>query len=179
MDNSQTQMNIGAMVALIVGVSIAVLTLIFVGVLGGQVYQNTEADIEGLVVTVANDTFVALNTSNVSLANNDIVPGTLTVTNVTGDNLLLANFTIDYVDGQVFLLTDNLNGTTMHAAYQHGDYVARDYIKNSIISGFRALNTTGSYMPIVVLAIIIFVVLSIVMGLGAIGGVSKSYSGAL
>jgi hypothetical protein len=101
--------NIGAIVFMIVGVGIATLVLIFVGVLGGQVYQQVEADIDAI-----------------------------------------SNSTI------------------------------QGYVKNAIISGFRALNTTGSYLPIVVLAVIIFVVLSIVMGLGAFGGMGGNrYGGAL
>lgn len=101
--------NVGAIVFLIVGVGIATLVLIFVGVLGGQVYQQVEADIDA-------------------------------ITNTT----------------------------------------IKNYIKDSIISGFKALDTTGSYLPIVVLAVIIFVVLSIVMGLGAFGGYGgQRYGGAL
>jgi hypothetical protein len=101
--------NVGAIVFLIVGVGIATLVLIFVGVLGGQVYQQVEADIDA----ITNDTI-------------------------------------------------------------------KNHIKDSIIAGFKALDTTGTYLPIVVLAVIIFVVLSIVMGLGAFGGMGgQRYSGAL
>lgn len=102
--------NVGAIVFLIVGVGIATLVLIFVGVLGGQVYQQVETDIN------------AINNSTI-----------------------------------------------------------QTYIRDAIISGFRALYTTGNYLPIVVLAVIIFVVLSIVMGLGAFGGMGAGarYGGAL
>ena len=103
--------NIGAMVFLIVGVGIATLVLIFVGVLGGQVYQQVESDIDA-------------------------------ITNTT----------------------------------------IKNHVKNSIIAGFEALETTGNYLPIIVLAVIIFIVLSIVMGLGAFGGMGgggANYGGAL
>lgn len=100
--------NVGAIVFLIVGVGIATLVLIFVGVLGGQVYQQVEPDIDA-------------------------------ITNTT----------------------------------------IKESIKTSVISGFEALETTGSYLPIVVLAVIIFIVLSIVMGLGAFGGGYQSYGSAL
>jgi ABC-type multidrug transport system fused ATPase/permease subunit len=102
--------NVGAIVFMIVGVGIAVLVLIFVGVLSGQVYQQVETEI------------------------------------------------------------DAINNTTISG-----------HIKESIISGFEALETTGNYLPIVVLAVIIFVVLSIVMGLGSFGtGFSGNrYGGAL
>jgi hypothetical protein len=100
--------NVGAIIFLIVGVGIATLVLIFVGVLGGQVFQQTEGDLDAI-----------------------------------------SNSTI------------------------------KNYVKNAILKGFQALNTTGSYLPIVVLAVIIFVVLSIVMGLGAFGSPGRSYGGAL
>jgi len=85
----------GAVILLIMGVGIATLVLIFVGVLGGQVYSQVEPDI-----TAINDTTI------------------------------------------------------------------QGYVKDSITSGFKALKTTGNYLPIVVLAVIIFVVLGLVMGLG-------------
>jgi hypothetical protein len=107
--DGQVTDNVGAIVFLIVGVGIATLVLIFVGVLGGQVYQQVEADIDAI--------------------NNSTIQG---------------------------------------------------HIKDSIVSGFKALDTTGTYLPIVVLAVIIFVVLSIVMGLGAFGTAGgQRYSGAL
>lgn len=39
-------------------------------------------------------------------------------------------------------------------------------VQNSIKSSFEALETTGNYMPIIVLAVIIFIVLALVTGLG-------------
>lgn len=43
-------------------------------------------------------------------------------------------------------------------------------IKDSILSGFTALQQTGSYLPIVVLAVIIFIVLTLVLGFTQFGG---------
>lgn len=42
-------------------------------------------------------------------------------------------------------------------------------VKNSIGSGFEALEQTGDYMPIIVLAVIISVVLALVLGFTAFG----------
>ena len=99
--------NTGVMVGLIVGVSVATLVLIFMGVLGGQVYQQTESDINAI------------------------------------------------------------NDTTI-----------KQYVKDSITSGFKAQKLTGNYLPIIVLAVVIFVVLGLVTGLG--GGASYGgYEGAL
>lgn len=90
---------VGAIIALITGVGVSVLVLIFVGVLGGQTYELTEDKI------------------------------------------------------------DDITNTTI-----------QDHVKNSIVSGFSALETTGDYLPIIVLAVVIAVVLALVLGFTAIGG---------
>lgn len=85
-------------VALIVGMGVAVLLLIFVGALGGQTYNLVEPDI------------------------------------------------------------DNISDADIKAS-----------IKAGIKSSFSALEQTGGYLPIVALAVIIFLVLGLVLGFGAIG----------
>jgi hypothetical protein len=93
------------------GVGMATLVLIFVGVLGGQVYQQTQ------------------------------------------DNLL------------------DLNGTNPEA-YNN--------VTAAIQESFVALNTTGSYLPIIVLAVIIFLVLGLVMSLTpSFGGRGYGYGGSV
>ena len=49
-----------------------------------------------------------------------------------------------------------------------------DHIRRSITSGFTALETAGNYLPIIVLAVIIFIVLGLVVGMG---GGARSYGG--
>lgn len=83
-----------AIIGLVTGVGVATLVLIFVGALGGQVYNQVEADI------------------------------------------------------------DEISNATV-----------RESVKASIISGFDALETTGSYMPIIVLAVIITLVLALVLSM--------------
>jgi len=90
---------VSQLITLIVGVGVATLVLIFVGTLGGQTYNLTEADI------------------------------------------------------------DNINDSTIKTS-----------VKNSITSGFESLEQTGNYMPIIVLAVVIFLVLSLVLGFTAFGG---------
>lgn len=46
-----------------------------------------------------------------------------------------------------------------------------NHVKNSIISGFSALEQTGDYLPIIVLAVIIALVLSLVLSFTAFGNV--------
>lgn len=102
------QDNVGAIIYLVIGVGVAVLVLIFVGVLGGQTYQLTQDKISAI--------------------------------------------------------TDaNIKGS----------------ITRSITSGFSALETVGSYLPIVVLAVIIFIVLGLVIGMGGSGGYGGGQGSAL
>lgn len=173
--------NVGAIVALIVGVAIATLTLIFVGVLGGQTYEVVEPEIDLLTGTVVNESMgTVIMGTPVTLANDDVI--NLVVVNSTGGNVIPAgNYTLD-ADAGIFNLTNAwANNTAMNASYDWGEWNMTGYIKDAIISGFKALSTTGSYLPIVVLAVIIFIVLSIVMGLGAFGGMGggQRYGGAL
>lgn len=98
------QGEVGAVIALITGVGIATLVLIFVGALGGQTYSMIEGDI------------------------------------------------------------NSINDSTI-----------KNYVLDAITSSFKALGQTGKYMPIVVLAIIISIVLALVVGLG--GRITGGYQG--
>lgn len=90
---------VGAVIALITGIGVAVLVLIFVGALGGQTYNLVEDDI------------------------------------------------------------DNISDATI-----------KGHIKSGITSGFSALEQTGDYLPIIVLAVVIALVLTLVLGFTAFGG---------
>jgi len=64
--------------------------------------------------------------------------------------------------GQTYNLTeDDINDIN--------DSTIQDSVKNGITSGFEALEQTGSYMPIIVLAVVIFLVLGLVLGMGNVG----------
>jgi hypothetical protein len=64
---------------------------------------------------------------------------------------------------------DTINNTTIEG-----------YIKEGVASGFQALSQTSGYIPLIVLGVVIFLVLSLIMGLGffTMGGGSAS-GGAL
>ena len=89
----QTMGAVGAVIGLIVGVGVATLVLIFVGVLGGQTYQLSESKI------------------------------------------------------------DEITNTTI-----------KNHVKDGIVSGFSAMEQTADYLPIIVLAVIISLVLVLVLG---------------
>lgn len=45
-----------------------------------------------------------------------------------------------------------------------------NHVRESIVSGFEALETSGDYLPIIVLAVVIAVVLALVLSFGGIAG---------
>ena len=49
-------------------------------------------------------------------------------------------------------------------------------VKSGISSGFEALETTGDYLPLIVLAVVISIVLALVLGMGSL---NQQYGGAL
>lgn len=95
----QAGLAVGSLITLIVGVGVATLVLIFVGSLGGQVWNTVETDVDA----ITNDTI-------------------------------------------------------------------KQHIKTAVINGFDTLETSGSYMKLIVLAVVIGVVLIIVLGFTAFGG---------
>ena len=56
------------------------------------------------------------------------------------------------------------------------DYNIAGSVRSGIVSGFEALETSGDYLPLIVLAVVISIVLSLVLGLG---GLNQQYGGAL
>jgi hypothetical protein len=172
---------VGQVIGLITGVGVAVLVLIFVGVLGGQTYQMTEANLDTIGnYTAKNVSFTPVTSTNVSLGHHDIwQDGALKIINGTTSNTIkLTNFSISYSNGEVNLTGAGaaaLTGKALRASYHWGVKEIQTDIKDSIISGFSALKQTGDYLPLIVLAIIIFLVLGLVLGMG---GSANNQSGS-
>lgn len=74
----------------------------------------------------------------------------------------------------VLIFVGSLGGQTYNLVETDIDAISnatiKDAVKDSIVSGFTALNTTGDYLPIIVLAVVIALVLSLVLGFTAFGG---------
>lgn len=102
------QNEVGVVIGLIIGVGVATMVLIFVGVLGGQTYQMTEADIQ------------AINNTEI-----------------------------------------------------------KTYVTDAITNSFKALSQTGKYLPLIVLAVVISIVLMLVINIGGRGPTGYYYGGAL
>lgn len=83
----------------------------------------------------------------------------------------------------VLIFVGALGGQTYNLVEDDIAAISDDNIKtsveNAIESGFEAVETSGQYLPIVVLAVIIAIVLTLVVGMGGGGGRSMYYGGAL
>lgn len=167
---------VNSIIMLITGVGVAVLVFIFVGTLGGQSYQMVESKIDALTGNSYDTQFTALNSTAVFVHKN-VVSGTLSLENATGKVHGLNNFDINYATGMFTLKNNTINNTVVNATFQYGNPEMQSAIKNSIVSGFNGLEQTGSYLPMIVLAVTIALVLALVLGMG--GGSSGGNSTAL
>jgi hypothetical protein len=74
----------------------------------------------------------------------------------------------------ILIFVGALGGQTYDLVEDDIDAIGNDTIKasvkNSIVSGFEALEKTGDYLPIIVLAVIISIVLMLILGFTAFGG---------
>lgn len=88
------------------------------------------------------------------------------------------------VSALVLIFVGTLGGQTYNLVEDDIDAISNDSVKNytkdGIISAFEALQTTGSYLPIIVLAVVIFLVLGLILGMTGMGGGGGGYyAGAL
>lgn len=81
----------------------------------------------------------------------------------------------------VLIFVGSLGGQTYNLVESDIDAISNANIKadvkDAIESGFEAVETSGDYLPIIVLAVVIFIVLGLVIGMG--GGRAAYQGGAL
>jgi len=172
----QIRDNIIAIIFLIIGIGISTLVLIFISVLSGGIYTNTQSYISVLSTEVTNESSSAIPSvpATVTVSNTPVYPGTESIyswfdndTGYIGALTKDVNYTVtDYSAGQ-FSITDlnNLNSsdTKVNVSYTYGNPTIEGNITGAIQTSFTSLKTTGDYLPIVVLAVIIFIILGMVM----------------
>jgi len=172
-----TRQNVGAIIFLIVGIGVGVIGLIMISSIGGQTYNLIEPDINTVSYRVdLNESFTARNDTWVQLDHYPMYSGAQ-VLNGTSFTDNTTNFNINVTTGNLILISENasLNGTTCYCVYGYYNYTIRDDIKASIRSSFTALKQTGSYMPLIVLAVIIVIILGIIIGI--VGGSGDKFIG--
>jgi len=169
----------GTLIPLVVGVGVAVLVLIFMSSLGGQVWETVEDDVDTI-----GDQSATVENRNLSLSSQidpAIITGTLSISNTTS-TVPLENFEIDYDAGTLHVNnTDAMyNNSLYNISYEYYNYTIRNSIRGATVNSFDALEQTANYMPLIVLAVVIGVVLLIVLGLGVGGNVyGKNNGGSL
>jgi len=166
---------VGAVLTLIVGVGVAVLVLIFSGTLSGQVYQLVEPDIKELGhYAESNNTVTLVNGTVTYLKHPYILSYTVTAYNNTNHVLVGAgNYTINNATGLVAQTCNTFNNSAIAFSYGYYNYTIQSSVRESIVSGFKALEQTGNYLPILVLAFIISVVLGLILNMTNISGGGK------
>jgi hypothetical protein len=173
---------VSAVIQLIVGVGVATLVMIFVGTLGGQTFELVEDDLHEIGSRSANATSTALWNQSVSFGNDEIHTGSLNCLNATNNvQIGLGNFTIDYDLGNYTTAVKGyvVNNTNIICSYSHGTMEIQSAVKGSIVSSFDALEQTGNYMPIIVLAVVITLVMGLVLVFaGGMGGKSNGGGGS-
>lgn len=150
-------------VPLIVGVGVAVMIIILVSMLGGKTYELVQDDIQNLTNHSATILDRKFETNVQYYLDSYIQPNTFSVKNATV-TLTAANYTIDY-DSGAFMMNNasTYNLSNVNVSYYWGAIEIRDSIKSGITNSFEALEQTGNYLPIIVLAIVIFLVLGSIM----------------
>jgi hypothetical protein len=162
--------DVSSIVALIAGVGVAVLVLIFVSSLSGNVYNLVEPDIEEIGETRVTGLSIT------PLVNSSVASGYRDIFNVRLYNLTsladigTGNFTIDAEQGYLTLTQKSWNNSAIGANFSAGKIEIQNSIKNSVLSSFGAMETTSNYLPIVVLAVVIMFVLGMVMTFGGMTG---------
>lgn len=80
----------------------------------------------------------------------------------------------------VLIFVGVLGGQTYNIAQSDieaiNDTTIKTNVQNAVKSGFSALEQTGSYMPLIVLAVVIALVLSLVLGFTAFGNQGRGGS---
>jgi len=158
-----------SVILLVIGFAIAGLMYTFTSVLSGETYNIVEADIDAITsYTDNNQTVVVYNATWVSLGNATIKDYHFYNSSTFSDNT--SAFSVNDTTGYIRLNEDSenkddaLNNSAIYALYMYDDGTIRDAVKTGIHSNFEAQQQIGDYMPIIALAIIITIVISLIIG---------------
>lgn len=175
----------GYVIPLVAGFGVAAFIMIIMSVLSGSTYQITEPMLNnlGMEIQRLNYTFTASNTSMVSLGNVLLYNGTLTIQNKTFKSSdANANYTVNYNNGSLKLKAGGFlgrmqNGKKYNATYYYRNNTLQAKTKYAVENGITGLQTIGNYMPLIVLAFVAVMLLSLIfmqtggiMGSGGGGG---------
>lgn len=171
----ETGDTVKGIIALILGVGLSLLVLIFISSLSGTVFQTVESDISDIGNKFFNTSNTSLDQSNYKYFGvRNIHCNTINITNASNMYYYqLSNFTFDCGNGYIKIGStvdasgvQKLNTSDFSVWFNYGNYTISNSISAGIVSGFTSLNTTTTYIPIIVLAVVIAFVLILVLGFG-------------
>lgn len=171
-----------AFIALILAVGIAIITSILTSVIAGNTYQTSETLIDATAQrSVVNESITILANNQTQYLNYVLVEsGTLVVVNSSnGVDVGLGNFTINYNNGGLSLKTTKWVNISLGASYDAGPDIAGS-IRDSAVKGFSVIENTANYGQLIVLAVIIAIIFTVILGIGAFSMNGKgNYGGSL
>jgi len=166
MVNDNLRGSVTAAIILVMVLGILTVTVVVLGAVKGQTYQISEGKINELYFTsyTANYTFTALNDTQVSIGNLEVLPSGLVIRNGT-DLVGSGNYTLNATYGQVIFSGPTYNATAMNASYNHKNRTTRESVRMGIISAFDADKTLQDYLPTFGLAMMVLLILGVIVGL--------------
>lgn len=157
---------------LIMAVGVGVLLLILLTSLGGVVYDNVDDDLNSIGANLVTDELhnITANNTEFALLNGFVLEDTITAYDFT--NSTDVTITESYVfrdDKYLTLVNESLKNADVKFNYTYGLKDVRDRALDTLTYGFDANKLTAQYIPLLVLALIIVVVVGAVIGMSYMG----------
>ena len=157
-----------SVIGLIVLLGIAIITMVFIGVMAGRTYQTSQTQLLdiGETETATDETVTVLNATAVAASFNRWI----TLINVSTNYSVLigetGNYTYNLEDGTITLINnESYNNTDWNLTYTFHNQSIYGRLTSGLGSSFQAYEDTGSFMPLIVLALVVILILSLIFGM--------------
>lgn len=165
--NKKGQTAMMSVIGLVVLIGVAIITMVFIGVMAGRTFETSQTHLSliGNAETAENETVTVLNGTAVSSANSRW----LTLVNVSANYTFAiqetGNYTFDAAAGTITLINNDHNNTDWNLTYTYRNASVFGQLNTGIGSSFQAFSDLGSFMPLIVLALVVILILSLIFGL--------------
>jgi len=172
----------GMILSIVLVGGLASILTVFMASLSGQVYETTQEDIASIgSETAGSEQFRANNVTATQLTRTRLNNGSLSLVNINGTAVALANFTVNYSTGTILLGTGGsaYNNTLINASYTYDNSTIRGYVNGAVVSAFSAQQKGASYIPLLILAGIVVVVVGAVLSISSLATGSRGNGGSV
>lgn len=171
--------SVGAVIALVVGIALATMMILLTNSLGGQAFSVVEPSLDDIGVTDETENATVLLNEGTTLSCTPVLSDGFSARNASASGTVISsgNYSLTTATGLFNLTNVQYNNSNIFFAYECGDATMRTQVYNSIREGFGAGEDTASYLPLIILAVVVALVLSVVLGF--VGNNFKSGGGAL